>query len=444
MAYIPNTSDDRKEMLHKIGVERFEELIDNIPEKLRLKEELKIPEELSEFEVIKLLKKISGENSTVEDYISFLGGGAYDHFIPSAVSHITSRPEFYTAYTPYQAEVSQGTLQSIYEYQSMICELTGMDVSNASMYDGASAAAEAVLMTCSIKGKKKIIVSSSVNPLYLSVIRTYCYGQKIEIEELSIENGIVEPEALQKKISSEYVGVIIQHPNFFGCLEDVFSIERIVHNSGGLLTVIVDPISLGILTPPGEYNADIVCGEGQSLGNDLNFGGPYVGILAAKKSLIRKIPGRIIGRTIDVNGRVGYVMTLQTREQHIRRDKAVSNICTNQALNALSACVYLTLLGKDGIKEVANQCIQKSHYLAEKIHSLNGYKLKFNNPFFKEFVIETDNEPGDILDVLYKKGIFGGINLDRFGIKNSLLIAVTEKRTREEIDFFIDSLSSIS
>ncbi len=444
MAYIPNTSDDRRKMLQKIGVERFEELIDNIPEKLRLKEELKIPDGLSEFEVLKLLKEISGENSTAEDYISFLGGGAYDHFIPSAVSHITSRPEFYTAYTPYQAEVSQGTLQTIYEYQSMICELTGMDVSNASMYDGASAAAEAALMTCSMKGKKKIIVPRSVNPLYLSVIKTYCYGQKIEIEELSIENGIVEPEALQKKISSEYAGVIIQHPNFFGCLEDVFSIEEIVHSSGGLLTVIVDPISLGILTPPGEYNADIVCGEGQSLGNDLNFGGPYVGILAAKKSLIRKIPGRLIGKTVDINGRVGYVMTLQKREQHIRRDKAVSNICTNQALNALSACVYLTLLGKDGIKEVANQCIQKSHYLAEKINSLDGYKLKFNNPFFKEFAVETDNEPGDILEALYKKGIFGGIDLDRFGIKNSLLIAVTEKRTREEMELFVNSLSSIS
>ena len=441
MSYIPNTSEDRKIMLDEIGVNKFEELIKNIPENLRLKSELKIPAGLSELEVVKLMKAISRENSTTDDYISFLGGGAYDHYIPSAVNHIISRPEFYTAYTPYQAEVSQGTLQTIYEYQTMMCELTGMDVSNASMYDGASASAEAVLMSCNIKGKKKIIIPDSVNPLYLSIIKTYCCGQGIKVEEFPAKNGIIDSELLEKKISNDYAGIVVQHPNFFGCLEDVFSIEKIVHNFGGLLTVIFDPISLGILEPPGEYNADIACGEGQSMGNDLNFGGPYIGILTAKKSLVRKMPGRLIGKTVDSNGKNGYVMTLQTREQHIRREKAASNICTNQALNALSVCIYLTLLGKSGIKEVANQCLQKSHYLAEKINSLDGFKLKFDAPFFKEFTIETDNNPDDILEALYKKKIFGGINLKQFGINNSLLIAATEKRTHEELNYFINSLS---
>lgn len=443
MVYIPNTEEDRRTMLREIGVEKFEELIDNIPKELRLKRKLKIPEGISEFEVLKLMKKISLENTTADDYISFMGGGAYDHFIPSAVEHIISRPEFYTAYTPYQAEVSQGTLQNIYEYQTMICKLTGMDVSNASLYDGGSSTAEAVLMACSLKDKNKIIVPGSVNPLYQSVIKTYCYGQEIEIIELPAENGIVNPELLEKKISEECAGILIQHPNFFGCLEDVFSIEKIVHSVGGMFIVVVDVISLGILKPPGEYNADIVCGEGQSISSELNFGGPYLGILAVKKSLVRRIPGRLVGKTIDSDGNTGYVMTLQTREQHIRREKATSNICTNQALNALAASVYLTMLGKNGIKEVAYQCLQKSHYLSEKITSIDGYKLRFNHPFFKEFTIETKKNPSEIINALYKKRIFAGIDIGKFGIKNSLLITVTEKRTQEEMEFFIDEIKKV-
>jgi glycine dehydrogenase subunit 1 len=443
MAYISNTDEDRKTMLQEIGVKSFEDLINNIPEKLRLKEEIKILDGLSELEVFKLMKKISAENCSIDDYVSFLGGGAYDHYIPSAINHIASRPEFYTAYTPYQPEVSQGTLQTIYEYQSMICELTEMDVANASLYDGGSSSAEAVLMACSMKGKNKIMISDSLNPFYKSVIKTYCYGQGIVIKELPTENGTLNLEILEKSISEEYAGIVIQHPNFFGCLEDVFSIEKIVHSAGGLFMTVVDPISLGILNPPGKYNADIVCGEAQSLGNEINFGGPYIGIIATKSSLVRRMPGRIIGRTVDLNGNIGYVMTLQTREQHIRREKATSNICTNQALNALSACVYLTLLGKQGIKEVAYQCLQKSHYLSEKLSSIDGYKMKFDKPFFKEFTFETKIDPEDIIKTLYKRKIFAGINLKRFGFKNLLLIAVTEKRTREEMDIFIEEIKKL-
>ncbi|MFC1558775.1 aminomethyl-transferring glycine dehydrogenase subunit GcvPA [candidate division KSB1 bacterium] len=442
MPYITNTEEERLQMLKEIGVGSFDELINSIPENMRFSRNLAIPDGKSEFEVFKLLKDMSVENDTTDNYISFLGGGAYDHLIPSAVSHITSRPEFYTSYTPYQAEVSQGTLQAIYEYQTMICELTGMDAANASLYDGGSAAGEAALLACDVKRNKKILVPQTVNPHYTHTIKTYCYGQGISIEGIPSKNGIVDTEALKELCKNEYAGIVLQHPNFFGCLENVFEIEEIVHSTGGLLIVAVDPVSLGLLQPPSVYNADIVCGEGQSLGNDLNFGGPYLGIFAAKNEFIRKMPGRIIGKTVDVDGKDGYVMVLQTREQHIRREKATSNICTNQQLNVLTACVHLSLLGKNGIKEAANHCIQKSHYLAENIDSLEGYKLKYSSPFFKEFTIETEKESKEIINALHSKKIFAGIDLNKFGIKNSLLIAATEKRTKSEMDFFVEALKS--
>lgn len=445
MPFIPNTDEDRKAMLKSIGVEDFEELISNIPKDLRIKGELNLPEPLSEYEALKELRKIAEKNGHSNTFISFLGGGAYDHYIPVAVDHIVSRPEFFTAYTPYQAEVSQGTLQTIYEYQTMICELTGMDASNASMYDGGSALAEATLLAISETGRSQVLVSKGVHPNYLNIIRTYCKGQGFEVTEIALKAGSTDLNDLNEKISEKTAAVIIQHPNFFGIIEKMREFSDSIYRNGALFISFNDPISLGILTPPGEYGADIVIGEGQCLGNSLNFGGPYLGIFAVKENLIRRMPGRIAGATVDRRGRRGFVLTLQTREQHIRREKATSNICTNQALCALAAAVYMSLLGKQGTKEVALQCLQKSHYLAEQISQLDGFRLKFDQPFFKEFVVETPIAPQKIIDMLLQKRIFAGISLANydFDLKSCLLVAVTEKRTRSEMDKFVLELKNI-
>ena len=443
MPFIPNTDADRKAMLERIGVRNFEELIKNIPEDLRYTKDLNLPEPLSELEIYRLLLQKAQCNKGTNESISFLGGGAYDHFIPAVIGHILSRSEFYTAYTPYQAEVSQGTLQAIYEYQSMIAELMKMEVANASMYDGGSALAEAGLMAISETRRNKILVSRTVHPYYRQIIDTYCHGQKIEIELIELDNGITSLDDLKSKIDSETAAVIIEHPNFLGYLEEVEEISRVTHENSSLFITSNDPISLGILEPPGTYDVDIATGEGQCLGNSLNFGGPYLGIFASKFKFVRKMPGRIAGATTDLKGRRGFVLTFQAREQHIRRARATSNICTNQALNALAATVYMALLGKKGIQEVANLCIQNSHYLAEKIDSLKGYELAFNAPFFKEFVVKTPLPPQQIIDRLVNKNIFSGIDLSQFdyGLDNGLLIAVTEKRTREEMDLFAQLLT---
>ncbi|MFQ5825404.1 MAG: aminomethyl-transferring glycine dehydrogenase subunit GcvPA [bacterium] len=445
MPFIPNTDEDRKAMLKTIGVDSFEELISNIPENLRVIGELNLPKPLSEYEVVKELKSIAEKNNHTQEFISFLGGGAYDHYIPAAVDHIISRPEFFTAYTPYQPEVSQGTLQTIYEYQTMICELTGMDASNASMYDGGSALAEATLVAISETGRNQVLVSKALHPNYIKIIRTYCKGQGFEVTEIDLADGTTNLKDLKEKISDKTAAVIIQHPNFLGILEEMQEFSDITHKFGALFISFNDPISLGILTPPGEYGADIVIGEGQCLGNSLNFGGPYLGIFAVKENLIRRMPGRIAGATVDRQGRRGFVLTLQTREQHIRREKATSNICTNQALNALAATVYLALLGKQGIKEVAMQCLQKSHYLAGQISRLDGYRLKYNQPFFKEFVVETPIPPQQIIDALLKKRIIAGINLHdyEFGLDSCLLIAVTEKRNKNEMDLLVEEFKNV-
>jgi len=445
MPFIPNTDEDRKEMLASIGVKNFEELIANIPDELRFKGKLNLPEPLSELEISALLHTKVQKNSGSINYISFLGGGSYDHYVPAAIDHILSRSEFYTAYTPYQPEVSQGTLQAIYEYQSMIAELTAMDVSNASMYDGGSALAEAVLMAISETGRKKVLISEAVNPLYRQVITTYVNGLNISIETINCDNGITDMDHLQKLIDQETAAVVIQHPNFFGCLEEVEEFEQIIHHHKALYITSNDPISLAILKPPGVYGVDIATGEGQCLGNALNFGGPYLGILATKQRFIRKMPGRVAGATVDRHGRKGFVLTFQTREQHIRREKATSNICTNQALNALAATVYLALLGKYGIEKVATLCLNNSHYLTEKIKRIDGFELKFDNPFFKEFVITTPVDPEHIISHLLKKKIKGGINLSKFdlGLTNCLLIAVTEKKTIDQMDILVEALSSV-
>ncbi|MBU1298527.1 MAG: aminomethyl-transferring glycine dehydrogenase subunit GcvPA [Bacteroidetes bacterium] len=442
MPYIPNTDADREEMLRAIGVTSFEELLKMIPEEIRLRDGIKIPSRLSEFEVIKELKNLESMNTPTSKVISFLGGGSYDHYVPSAIGAITSRSEFYTAYTPYQAEVSQGTLQAIYEYQTMVCELTGMDISNASMYDGGSALGEAALLAVGHTGRDEIIIAGKIHPHYMQIIRTYCEGQDIIINEVLSSRGSVLPEKLKTVVTEKTAAVIVQQPNFYGCLEDVDEIGTIAHEAGGLYIVSVDPISLGLLAPPGSYGADIVVGEGQVFGNAQNFGGPYLGIFAAKDFLLRKIPGRISGITVDADGQRGFVLTVQTREQHIRRDKATSNICTNQALVMLAATVYLSLLGKKGIQEVADQCLQKAHYLSDAITAIAGFRLKFNRPFFKEFVVETPVPPLQIINQLTNKGILSGIDVKEIdGKENGLLIAVTEKRTKSEMDRYVSELA---
>ncbi len=441
MAYIPNTNADREEMLKAIGVSSFEELLKNIPQELRLRENINIPARLSEFEVFNEIKKLENNNKPTSGQISFLGGGSYDHYIPSAIASITGRSEFYTAYTPYQAEVSQGTLQAIFEYQTMVCRLTGMDIANASMYDGGSALAEAALLATDFTGRNEIIIAGKIHPDYLNIIRTYCEGQDIIITEVTSSRGAIIPEKLKSSVSEKTAAVIIQHPNFYGCLEDADEVGKIAKSAGALFIVTVDPISLGILAPPNDFGADIVIAEGQVFGVPQSFGGPYLGIFAAKEYLLRKIPGRISGITVDADGERGFVLTVQTREQHIRRDKATSNICTNQALVMLTATVYLSLLGKQGLHEVANLCLQKSHYLADKLSGIDGVHLKFNCAYFREFVIETPKPSHQVLKYMSDKGILAGIPLSKFDPKdNGILVAVTEKRTKAEMDLFVEEL----
>ncbi len=445
MSYIPSTDTDRQEMLKAIGVASFEELLKAVPTEIRMKGKINIPQKLSEFEVINELRNLESMNKSSDKIVSFLGGGSYDHFIPSAIAAITSRSEFYTAYTPYQAEVSQGTLQAIYEYQTMVCRLTGMDVANASMYDGGSALGEAALLAVNHTGRNEIIIAGKIHPHYLKIIRTYCEGQDIVINEVVSSRGSVLPDKLKTHISEKTAAVIVQHPNFYGCFEDVDEIGNLTHAGGALYIVSVDPISLGILTPPGEYGADIVVGEGQVFGCPQNFGGPYLGIFAAKEFLLRKMPGRISGITVDTDGQRGFVLTVQTREQHIRREKATSNICTNQGLMMLTATIYLALLGKSGIQEVANLCLQKAQYLASAIVEIPGFRLRFNGPIFREFVVDTPKPAAEIIKLLSDKGILPGLDLKQFDSKDTgLLIAVTEKRTKGEMDLFVSELKKLN
>ncbi len=443
MPFIANTDEQRREMLKAIGVEHFEELIDNIPEAVRLKSPLNLPPALSQFEVAQHLAELAKKNRDLTEYVSFLGAGAYDHYIPPAVNHILLRPEFYTSYTPYQPEVSQGNLQVIYEYQSMICELTGMYATNASMYDGGSALAEAVLMARGATGRSKMLLSDAIHPFYRTIVQTYSRNIQVDLEMVpACETGVTPVQAVRDRLDESVAAVVLQHPNFFGNLEDVAEMADAAHDVGALFIVSVDPLSLAVLEPPGHYGADIVVGDAQCFGNSLSYGGPYVGIFAATEKLLRRMPGRIAGATVDRRGQRGFVLTLQTREQHIRREKATSNICTNQALNATAATVYLALMGKEGLKEAAKQSLQKAHYLADKIQALPGYSLAYSAPFFKEFVVKTPVPAQDICDALLKERVFAGVPLAPFyDDEHALLIAVTEKRRREELDRFAELLA---
>lgn len=438
--YIPNTDEDREQMLSSIGLKSIDELFTDVPSDIKLKEMLNLPQSMSEMELTAHMKAIAAKNEDSSECACFLGAGAYDHFIPSIVKHIISRSEFYTSYTPYQPEISQGMLQAIFEYQTMICQITGMDVSNASMYDGATALAEAAFIAVRSTGRSKVAVSTGVHPEYREVLRTYSRFYGVEVVEVGLSGGKTDMTKMGENVDGRCAAVIIQSPNFFGAIEDLNGAAELAAKAGALSIACVDPISLALLQTPGECGIDVAVGDGQSLGNSLSFGGPYLGFLTAKKDLVRKIPGRIVGQTVDHEGRRGYVLTLQAREQHIRREKAVSNICSNQALNALAAAAYMTAMGREGIKEAANLCLQKSHYAFEKLIATGKFEKVNDAPFFMEFAVRALGEPvGSINNRLLKNRIIGGFELEKYypGMKNCLLTAVTEKRTRQEIDQFV-------
>jgi len=445
MAYVPNTDNDRKVMFDAIGVEKFDDLIANIPDEVKLKTDLNLPPQLSELEVLNLLKSYSAKNISTETHICFMGGGAYDHYIPAMVGSVLERPEYKTAYTPYQAEVSQGTLQVMYEYQSCITSLTGMDVSNASQYDGGSALAEACMLAQAQTRRNEVLFAGTINPNYVTVANTITVGLGINYKTIKNTDGICDLDALKSQISDKTAAVVVSQPNFIGSLEDVRKIEEICHSVGAMYIVVVNPISLGLLEAPGNYNADVVIGEGQPLGISLNFGGPYLGFFAIKKDYLRKMPGRVCGVTEDNRGNRAFVLTLQTREQQIKREKATSNICTNQGLMMLASTVYMETMGKQGIRETAEQAFHKAHYLAKKISEIPGFSLANSNPFFNEFLIYTPVPACKILTEGIKNGFLPGINISDFiPEQDGLLIAVTEKRTKEQMDKFIDFLSTIA
>lgn len=441
--YIPNTKQDRDEMLDVIGANSIDDLFKDIPKSLRLDRDLKIDDSLSELEIRNHMKKLGNKNQTIDDLTCFLGAGMYDHYIPSLIGHIASRGEFLTSYTPYQAEISQGTLRVIFEYQTLISNLTGMDVSNASMYDGPTACAEAGLVAADVTRKNKVIISKTVHPEVRKVVKTYMKFRDIELIEVDMKDGVTDVDKLKEVADDNTAGIIVQNPNFFGIIENLKEIEEITHNTKkAKFITYVDPISLGVLKSPGDLGADIVVGEGQSLGNKLNFGGPTLGFMAVKQKLARKIPGRIVGETVDKDNKRSFVLTLQAREQHIRRYKATSNICSNQGLNALMSAIYLVTMGKEGLKEVATQSLQKAHYAFDKITESGKFKPVFNKPFFKEFAVKSDIKVNEVNEKLLENKILGGYDLgkDYNDIDNSILFAVTEKRTKEEIDKLVSVL----
>jgi len=430
--YLPNTDIDRIAMLREIGVGSVKELFQDIPERFR-QAHFELPSPLSELELKEKLRNLASLNASLGDYACFLGAGYYRHFVPSIVGHITGRSEFYTAYTPYQAEVSQGTLQAIYEYQSLVCQLTGMEVSNAGMYDGSTAAAEAALMACRLTARDKVALLHTVNPKYAQVIHTYVTARNLIVEK-------VKPDS--HNLSSDCACLIAQQPNFFGYFEEMGAYARKAHDIGALLIVIIDPISLGMFKPPADYEADIVVAEGQALGSPVSFGGPGLGIFTCRKEYLRQIPGRIVSKTSDITGQTGYVLTLQTREQHIRRDRATSNICTNEALVALATAVYLAALGKSGLRQVAELCYHKAHYAAQAIGKIKGYSLVFNQPFFKEFVVRCPISPQQLNQALFEKRIIGGLDLSHM-MENSMLFCVTEVNTKQQIDRLVEALATV-
>ncbi|MGM0842084.1 MAG: aminomethyl-transferring glycine dehydrogenase subunit GcvPA [Bacillota bacterium] len=439
--YLPMTEQDQREMLDSIGVDNVNDLFEDIPEQVRFKGDYKIKEAKSETELVKELTKMAAKNADLKSHTSFLGAGVYDHYMPIIVDHVLSRSEFYTAYTPYQPEISQGELQAIFEFQTMICELTGMDVANSSMYDGGTALAEAAMLSAGQTRRKKVLVSSTVHPESRDVLRSYAKGQYIEVVEIPHDNGVTDVEELKKLMSNEIAAVVVQYPNFFGRVEELKAIEEVAHAQKAMFVVSSNPLALGALTPPGQLGADIVIGDAQPFGIPSAFGGPHCGYFAVNKKLMRKVPGRLVGQTVDEDGIRGFVLTLQAREQHIRRDKATSNICSNQALNALAASVAMTALGKQGVKEMALQNIQKAHY-AKEAFKAKGFSIAFEGPSFNEFVVKVNRPVKEINQKLLGKEMIGGYDLGLMddSLSQHMLIAVTELRSKEEIDAFVAEL----
>ena len=433
--YVPNTKEQRQDMLKSIGLSSMEDLFVDIPQEVRLKGELEIPQGKSELEVKREMEDLAGKNRVFRTI--FRGAGAYRHYIPAAVTSIISKENFLTAYTPYQAEVSQGILQSIFEYQTMICDLTGMDASNASVYDGASAAAEGVAM-CRERKRAKALISGATSPYVIQTIQTYCHGNGMEMEVIPEKDGKTDWEELKARLDSGTACVYIQHPNFYGNLEDAKEIGELTHEAGAKFVMGVNPISLGMLKTPAEYGADVAVGEGQPLGLPLAFGGPYIGFMACTDKMMRKLPGRIVGQTKDRNGKTGYVLTLQAREQHIRREKASSNICSNQALCALAVTVYLSSMGNEGLREAALQSASKAHYLSKELETI-GYHTENQGTFFHEFVTTSKVSAKETLDALEAHGILGGYPLD----EHRILWCCTEVNTKEEMDDVIRILKEV-
>jgi len=441
MHYIPCTDEQEKQLLSVIGIPNFEELINIIPQNLRIKDELSIGFPLSEFENESGAKLLTSKNQSASENLCFLGGGVYDHFVPKAVDAITARSEFYTAYTPYQAEVSQGTLQYLYEFQTMICELSGMDVANASLYDGGSAVAEACSLALSSTRYSKIAISRTVNPKYCKVVETYLQNRDTELIYLDSEAGKTNFSHIENHTDG-LAAVVVQSPNYYGLLEDWSIVKERLGDSKTLLIAVSDPVSLSIIKPPGDCGADIYAGEGQSLGNYMSYGGPFIGLLAVKSRLVRRMPGRIIGKTVDKEGKEGFVLTLQTREQHIRRENATSNICTNQGLIALRATIYMSLMGKAGLPTLAKMCYEKAQYTANKLSELENIFFPFDMNFIKEFTIKIAGSAKDVQLRALKELIF--INTVDDDKSDTLIqICVTEKRTRKEIDTLIKFLNTV-
>ncbi len=450
--YIPMTEEQKKSMLKTLGMNSQEELFEAIPESLKLKEALDLPAPLSEYELKKQMQTLAQQNFDASWNLCFLGAGLYDHIIPSAVKHLLSRQEFYTAYTPYQPEISQGVLQSIFEFQTMIAELTGMDAANASLYDGATALYEAVVLAARHTGRNEILLARSINPEYRKTVLSMLRYSGITLKEVGFHqqgapqmSGTLDLTALKEALNDHTAAVVVQSPNFFGIAEDIRALSQEAQKAGALMIAVCDPISLGVLEAPGKMGADIAVGEAQPLGNPMNFGGPLLGYFAVKQPYIRRMPGRIVGETTDSEGRRGFVLTLQAREQHIRREKATSSICTNQALCALAASIYLSLMGRQGLKEVATQCINKSTYAYQALLATGHVSEVFQAPFFREFVVRPGVSPERLNDELLADSIIGGFDLsvDYPELEGCWLVAVTEKRTRDEIDFLVHKVNKI-
>lgn len=442
--YLPMTEQDQKKMLDVIGVSSVDELFADIPEKVRFKGEYNIKPAKSETALLKELSALAKKNASHDEYTSFLGAGVYDHYKPVIVDHVISRSEFYTAYTPYQPEISQGELQAIFEFQTMIAELTGMDLANSSMYDGGTALAEAGMLAAAHTRRKKILVSDTVNPISKDVVTTYACGQSIEVVTVPAKDGVTDMEALESLIDDQTAAVLVQYPNFYGQVEDLGKVSELIHAVKGLSVVSSNPLSLAILTPPGKLGADITVGDAQPFGISEAFGGPHCGFFATTTKLMRKVPGRLVGETVDLEGRRGYVLTLQAREQHIRREKATSNICSNQALNALAASVAMTALGKKGMQEMAKQNILKTHYAKEAFEKA-GFDVTFKGAHFNEIVVNTKVDVTELNKSLFEKHIIGGFDLKRVNenLANHSLICVTEQRSKEEIDELVAETSAV-